>query len=187
MKNIWIGSLLAVVALVSAALVGPAAVAAPAALDAPASTDSLARAVRLNPPAPPAAPAPGVSSVLSDMLDGVNAERSARGLAPMRFDDRLVLAAQRHSDDQARRGQMSHTGSDGSTVGTRVDRAGYDWRSVGENVAAGQPDVAAVMAAWMASAGHRRNILSTNTDIGVGVAFGQDGRPYWTQVFATPG
>jgi uncharacterized protein YkwD len=121
------------------------------------------------------------------MLARVNAERASRGLAPMRYDDRLVLAAQRHSDDQARSGRMSHTGSDGSNVAVRVDRVGYSWRSLAENVAYGYPDVEAVMAGWMESEGHRRNILSANVHIGVGLAIGADGLPYWTQVFGTPG
>ena len=125
--------------------------------------------------------------MLRDMLERVNAERSVSGLTPMLLDDRLVLAAQRHSDDQARRGRMSHTGSDGSTVTARVDRVGYNWRSIAENVAYGYPDAAAVMAGWMASDGHRRNILSANVDLGVGLAYGADGRPYWTQVFAAQG
>lgn len=81
---------------------------------------------------------------------------------------------------------MSHTGSDGSTLAVRVDRVGYGWRSVAENVAAGYPDAAGVMAGWMASDGHRGNILSANVDLGVGLAYGADGRPYWTQVFAAP-
>jgi uncharacterized protein YkwD len=80
---------------------------------------------------------------------------------------------------------MSHTGSDGSTVAVRADRVRYPWRSLAENVAYGYPDVTAVMAGWMASDGHRRNILSANVDLGVGLAYGADGRPYWTQVFAT--
>ena len=81
---------------------------------------------------------------------------------------------------------MTHTGSDGSTVAVRVDRVGYGWRSLAENVAFGYTDVSAVMAGWMASDGHRRNILSSNTHLGLGVAAGADGRLYWTQVFATP-
>ena len=125
--------------------------------------------------------------MVGDILARVNAERAARGLAPMRLDDRLVLAAQRHSEDQARSGRMSHTGSDGSTLAVRVDRVGYGWRSVAENVAYGYPDAAAVMAGWMASDGHRGNILSANVDLGVGLAYGADGRPYWTEVFAAPG
>jgi uncharacterized protein YkwD len=103
----------------------------------------------------------------------------------MRYDDRLVSAAQQHSDDQARVSRMSHTGSDGSTVAVRVDRVGYPWQSLAENVADGYPDVTTVMARWMASDGHRRNILSANVDLGVGLAHGADGRPIWTQVFAT--
>lgn len=59
-------------------------------------------------------------------------------------------------------------------------------RSAAENVAYGYGTPAAVMAGWMNSDGHRRNILSSNTHIGVGLAYGANGRPYWTQVFATP-
>ena len=82
--------------------------------------------------------------------------------------------------------RMSHTGSDGSTMVQRIDRVGFPWRSVAENVAYGYASAAAVMTGWMNSSGHRRNILSSNTHIGVGLAYGSDGLPYWTQVFATP-
>ncbi len=97
-----------------------------------------------------------------------------------------MIAAQRHSEDQANRGQMSHTGGDGSNLAGRVDRVGYDWGRLAENVAFGFPDVASVMDGWMASDGHRRNILSAHTEFGVGLAYGADGRPYWTQVFGSP-
>jgi uncharacterized protein YkwD len=183
-------------AVLVGALVGPSGVAAaPNGIAGPVTTASLALAVRVRPPAPPVPPvppkssptvSPQLSSQLRDMLDQVNAARSARGLAPMRFDDRLLLVAQRHSDDQASRGQMSHRGGDGSTLAQRVDRTGYPWSSIAENVAYGYPDAASVVAAWMASPEHRRNILSANTQIGISVALGADGRPYWTQVFASP-
>jgi len=177
-------------ALLVGALVGPSGVAAaPIAIDGPVSTASLARAVRVNPPAPPVPPAPPAppTSILLEMLDRVNAERSARGLAPFTYDDRLVLAAQRHSDDQASHGWTSHTGSDGSTLPVRIDRVGYSWSRLGENLAAGFPDAASALAAWMASPSHRATILSSNTQFGLGLAIGVDGREYWTQVFGTPG
>lgn len=82
---------------------------------------------------------------------------------------------------------MTHSGNDGSTVALRVDRVGYPWTTVAENVAVGYPDTASVMAAWMASDGHRGNILSANTHIGVGRAYDADGLPCWTQVFASLG
>lgn len=147
-----------------------------------APTRGLAGAERLHPPEPATEARPAVARV----VDLVNAERSRRGLAPLRSDARLGTAAQRHSEDQARRGRMSHTGSDGSSAGDRIRRAGYVWRSWAENVAHGYSSPEAVVAGWMNSPGHRRNILSANVDTGVGVAIGADGRTYWTQVFATP-
>jgi uncharacterized protein YkwD len=164
----------------SAAVAAPTSIAAPTSLGGSVPSATLARAVRVTPPQSALPP------VLREMSARVNAERESRGLAPMRYDERLALAAQRHSQDQARQGRMSHTGSDGSTLAGRIDDVGYLWRSVAENVAVGYPDVESVMAGWLASDGHRRNILSANVDLGVGLAFGTDGRPYWTQVFASP-
>lgn len=154
---------------------------APSGLDQALSSGGLRTAQRLDPPKPQA-PSP-----IRQVLDLVNAERAARGLPAMVADQRLDLAAQRHSDDQAAMRRMSHTGSDGSTMVQRIDRVGFPWRSAAENVAYGYPSASAVMAGWMNSTGHRLNILGPNTHIGVGLAYGTDGLAYWTQVFATPG
>lgn len=154
-------------------------------IESPAVTRGLSGAERLRPPAPqtvdPLHPA------VRRVFDLVNAERTRRGLAPMRYDARLGQAAQRHSEDQAARRRMSHTGSDGSSTADRISRTGYVWRAWAENVASGQSSPDAVMNSWMNSSGHRRNILSSHTQIGVGRAVASDGRVYWTQVFATPG
>jgi uncharacterized protein YkwD len=80
-------------------------------------------------------------------------------------------------------GVMSHTGPDGSTMTSRVEAAGYEWSTLGENIARGQSDAASVMESWMNSPGHRANILNCSfTELGVGVHFG-DGGPWWTQDF----
>jgi uncharacterized protein YkwD len=80
---------------------------------------------------------------------------------------------------------MSHTGSDGSSPGDRITRAGYDWRTYGENVAYGYPTPESVMAGWMSSPGHKANILNCAfKEIGVGMA--KDGY-YWTQDFGATG
>jgi uncharacterized protein YkwD len=81
---------------------------------------------------------------------------------------------------------MSHTGGDGSSVGQRITRAGYRWRSVAENVAAGFTSAQSVFNGWMNSPDHRANILSQQVHMGVGTATGGDGVMYWTQEFATP-
>ncbi|MER7332524.1 MULTISPECIES: CAP domain-containing protein [unclassified Micromonospora] len=127
----------------------------------------------------------GVSAQAREVVNLVNAERAKAGCGALSIDDKLMTAAQRHSQDQADHRNMSHTGSDGSDAGDRLDRVGYAWRTYGENVAWNQKTPAAVMDAWMNSSGHRANILNCAfTEIGVGVA--NSNGPYWTQVFAAP-
>ncbi|MGN9790793.1 CAP domain-containing protein [Streptomyces sp. OZ13] len=113
----------------------------------------------------------------------VNSERSKAGCSPVTLNAKLSKAAQDHSEDMAAHRNMSHTGSDGSDAGARITRAGYSWSTYGENVAYGYATPESVMAAWMASPGHKRNILDCGfKEIGVGLAQPDS---YWTQNFAT--
>lgn len=137
-------------------------------------------------PPPPPPPAPPPTSVSQQLLDAHNKVRLARGVGPLKINPVLGGVAQAHSDDQARHQNMSHTGSDGSSPFTRMQRAGYRYLSAGENVAMGYADVAAVMAGWMNSPGHRDNILRGYTQVGFGLAVDARGRRYWTALFATP-
>lgn len=112
----------------------------------------------------------------------VNQERAEAGCKPVTVNSRLTSAAQKHSQDQADTGTMTHVGSDGSTLGQRITRAGYTWRKVGENVASGTTSPEYAMQMWMDSDAHRKNILNCAfKNIGVGVVDG-----HWTQDFATP-
>lgn len=122
----------------------------------------------------------------SDVIDLVNDERAAEGLGPLSYDANLTAAARGHSQDMGLNDYFDHIGLDGSTPGDRITEAGYSWNTYGENIAAGYATPAAVVAGWMASAGHRANILNPNfCDIGVGYAYVASstyGR-YWTQNF----
>jgi uncharacterized protein YkwD len=140
------------------------------------------------PPAPAPAPAPPpTSAAVQQVVDLTNARRAEAGLPPLAVHGALSLAAQVHSDDQAARQQMSHTGSDGSNPGQRIAATGYVARAWGENVAYGYPDAASVMDGWMGSDGHRANILSPNfTEIGVAFATSARGTIYWTMELARP-
>lgn len=96
---------------------------------------------------------------------------------------KLTKAAQDHSQDMASHRNMSHTGSDGSSPDDRITRAGYSWSSYGENVAYGYSTPEKVMAGWMSSPGHKRNILDCSfKEIGIGLA---QPNSYWTQDFGT--
>ncbi|MFT2015916.1 CAP domain-containing protein [Streptomyces sp. 796.1] len=127
----------------------------------------------------------GHGGPITDVLALVNKERAGAGCRPLAASGTLNRVADTYAGVMADAQELSHTGPDGSTVGDRVTRSGYTWSAVGENIARGQADAAAVMSAWMNSPGHRANILNCSFhEIGLGVEQGSGG-PWWTQVFAT--
>ncbi|UXY25625.1 CAP domain-containing protein [Streptomyces sp. HUAS TT20] len=136
-------------------------------------------------PAAPSAPKPTAtaSGVVARIVQLVNAERAKVGCSALTLNATLSKAAQAHSADMAAHQNMSHTGSDGSSPGDRITRAGYTWSAYGENVAYGYSTPESVMAGWMASPGHKANILNCSfKEIGVGLA---QPNSFWTQDFGT--
>lgn len=86
----------------------------------------------------------------------------------------------------ARYNYFSHTGRDGSTVDGRATQAGYPWRNIGENIAAGQMTADAAVQGWIKSPGHCANIMSPAFRE-MGAAFVVNAQSsmgvYWAQVF----
>jgi uncharacterized protein YkwD len=118
------------------------------------------------------------------VLSLVNSERAKAGCGSVRASSALQRAAQGHSADMAAHDYFSHTSQDGRTFADRIRAAGYDGGTIGENIAAGQASASAVMRSWMASSGHRANILNcAYTALGVGYATGGSYGYYWTQDF----
>lgn len=156
------------------------------ATSAPAATAVLPTAV---PPTAVPPPAEAAETELAEaVLTLVNAERGSAGCPGLMIDARLNAAAQGHSDDMAGNDFMDHTGSDGSQVGDRARAAGYSWRSVGENVAAGYATPAEVVAGWMGSPGHRDIILTCGyVDLGLGYSYraATEFGHYWALVLAS--
>lgn len=101
---------------------------------------------------------------------------------PLAWNNSLTKAAERHSDDMASHNHFGHTGTDGSTVGQRVSREGYEWRRVGENIARNQQTIAQVVEDWAESAGHCENMMNPGY-VEMGAA---EEDLYWTQVFGRP-
>ncbi|MGG8408935.1 CAP domain-containing protein [Streptomyces sp. 12297] len=134
-------------------------------------------------PKAPAASATPAPTAAERVVILVNKERAKVGCRAVKVNKKLTTAARNHSKDMAAHRTMSHTGSDGSDPGQRITRAGYRWRTYGENVAYGYTTSSKVMAGWMHSPGHKRNILNCAFKE-IGVARAQPGN-YWTQVFAT--
>lgn len=172
------------------------------------ATASDAAAVGTPAPGPAAAPGPapsgaditcGLANFNAEALQLINERRAAgatcgaRGaFAPapaLAWQTQLTSAAYGHSRDMADQNYFSHDSLDGRTMATRVTATGYGWSSLGENIAAGQPDVSAVIAAWMGSDGHCANIMNPRfTEFGLACARNDASRYriYWTLDLGRP-
>lgn len=140
----------------------------------------------------------GLANFRAELLQQINAARAqARtcgantlpAATALAWNDRLFSAAARHSRDMAANNYFSHTSLDGRTFSRRITDEGYGWSFAGENIAAGQPSVSAVMSGWLASPGHCANIMKAEfRDVAVscvsqaGSSYGR----YWTMSLARP-
>ena len=124
--------------------------------------------------------------LIHSVLDAHNAERIRKRLPPLVLNPQLTQAAEEHAADMARRGKMTHRGGDGSSPFDRIEQVHYSFEAAAENVAYGFDRVEEVMAGWMRSPGHRRNILGPYTEIGVGRVIAPAGTSYWCVTFGNP-
>lgn len=107
-----------------------------------------------------------------EIVHRINEFRAEFRLAPVRLDERLNTAAQAHADDMARRDYFDHVSPGGGTVGDRATEAGYSWRRVLENLAAGHASPAEAVEGWKLSNDHRHAMLDRNVEeAGVGYTY----------------
>lgn len=101
--------------------------------------------------------------------------------ASVTWNDMLERAALNHSRDMYQNNYFSHSSQDGTGAGVRIQQAGYNWKSYGENIAMGYKDEREVVNGWINSPGHCKNIMNKNyKEMGVAKAGG-----YWTQEFGS--
>jgi uncharacterized protein YkwD len=84
---------------------------------------------------------------------------------------------------------VSHEGSDGSEVSDRVEKLGYEWQMVGENISVGRESAEEVVAAWIRSPLHCEVLMQARiTEIGGACFHNKDtkNKTYWTVVFGAP-
>jgi uncharacterized protein YkwD len=150
---------------------------------APATTRPAPR-----PTAPPssAAAAAGnrstAGTLTSDLFERLNAERRARGLAALSWDEDLARVSADWSAQMARSGDFSHR-----DLGAAGGLPGMDkFSALGENIAwvEGYSSMGSQLhVGWMRSAGHRANMLQRGFDsVGIGVVCA-GGRAWATQNF----
>ena len=129
------------------------------------------------------------------MIDRINEIRAAHGLPALTENVALTQAAHDHAADLSRNDWLIeqrrwHDGSDGSTIGERLTRAGYRaarWSEITGHGFGG--DESRMMDWWLASPVHRAAILSPDvTEMGSVrlAAPGSDWGYYWAVEFARP-
>lgn len=150
------------------------------------------------PPVSPSTRPTGLNSELQTLLSLVNEARTVQrecgsktfvATEALVLNDKLTLAAQKHSQDMDVTGKLSHTTpsgalnySSGTTFDARIKQEGYTFKTAGENVAWGFSTPESVFKAWLESEGHCRNIMNPAfTEIGLGKT-----GSYWAQSFAAP-
>ncbi len=113
-------------------------------------------------------------------LAKINASRAANGLAALSVDGGLRSHARNHTQDMIDAGEIYHSSGDELKAA-----AGSGWSKLGENVGRGGT-VDSLHKAFMASAGHKANILGDYNYAGIGTA-SSDGVLYVTVVFMKKG
>ena len=113
-----------------------------------------------------------VRSLDAQVLVRLNAIRPAHGLVPLRPNATLAAAAAGHSEQMLADGYFAHESADGTPFSRRLTgySAGTRAWSAGENLLWSSPAVTAsrALALWMASPGHRANILNARwREIGI--------------------
>lgn len=119
----------------------------------------------------------------------VNEIREANGLSRVVKDERLCEIARDFACQMVEEDFFAHIHPiTGEGPGQRAFAGGYAFRTLGENLAAGQPTPQQAMEDWLNSdEGHRENILSPRWSvIGVAVRTGGEYGLYWVQEFADP-
>jgi uncharacterized protein YkwD len=136
----------------------------------------------------------GTSTALTHdgVISQTNLQRSENGNLPALVDNAtLDDIAMLRLDDMFQQQYFAHVGPQGESALTVASTVGYAYVALGENLALGNfTGDTGVVAAWMASPGHRANILDTHyTQIGVAVQQGVfQGTTEWiaVQIFGKP-
>ena len=125
-------------------------------------------------------------NVTNDLLQRINALRSQNNLSGVKLNGPLTTAAQVHSQDMAKTGNVSHTGSDGSLAPQRIGAAGYGGAQRDEIIYGGSANTNDAWFFWTNDRASANIILNPiYTDIGV-AAVTAGNQTYYTITFGGP-
>lgn len=114
----------------------------------------------------------------------LNSDRAANQRQPLQLDATLSRLARLKSEDMRDNHYFSHESPTYGNVRDMLTEFGYSFNGCGENIGH-HANVEKCQAAFLSSAAHRQNIMSTAwTKVGIGIALDENGYIYETQIFA---
>jgi len=127
---------------------------------------------------------------IQKLYELTNQERQKYKLPPLKYNEKLSLAAYQKALDMFNKNYWAHFGPNGETPWQFILNSGYQYEYAGENLAKNFLFSQNVVSAWMNSPTHRDNILKKEyTDIGFAVVNGNlNGEPTTlvVQIFGKP-
>ena len=125
------------------------------------------------------------------VIEHTNSQRELNGLMPLHYNKKLEAAAEAKVDDMFKNQYFEHESPDGKSPADIIKTQGYEFITVGENLALGNfKDDKTLVQAWMDSPGHRANILNGKYyEIGIAVRKATfEGKEVWlaVQEFGSP-
>lgn len=100
-------------------------------------------------------------------------------VGPVSWNATLEKTAKVHAADMAKNNYFSHYSRSGLDIGVRAEKLGYDWQTIGENLAQGYYQPKLVLQAWIESAEHCELLMNGKfTEMGAALR-----GEYWVQHF----
>lgn len=121
-------------------------------------------------------PGPSLSAAVlaGSVIALTNEERSDKGLGSLKANALLNQAAQLKANDMAAKSYYAHVSPDGTVPPAWLNKVGYKYQAMGENLVVDRESSEQVVSAWMGSPSHRENMLNPQfTEIGIGIAHGR--------------
>jgi uncharacterized protein YkwD len=114
----------------------------------------------------------GNAGYVSELLALINTQRTNAGVPAVTLNAQLSAAAEAHSADMACNGFIGHIGSNGSTIGQRINAAGYSPSYYVEIIAPAADTPQAALSQWNGSSSHRLAMIDPKaSEVGIGYVY----------------
>lgn len=99
---------------------------------------------------------------------------------PVKWNNDLYRVSNKYAKYMYANDHFDHISKSGEDLGDRLNKIGYDWMKIGENLGFGYHDFYSVLEAWIESPSHCTMLMDADmTDMGL-----SKHRIYWVQSFS---